>query len=98
MKRRIAPILLALLVMVLVGTVAQAGSSPNFAINWDVVGRAGPVMASAHYAIQSTVGQTAIGPHASSSYRLGAGYWQGYSAVGFPNNIYLPLVFKAYAP
>ena len=94
MKRRIAPIVLALLITALVGTVAQAGSSPNFAINWDVVGRAGPVMASTHYAIQSTVGQTAIGTYASPSYHLGAGYWQGYSEVAFASNIFLPIVYK----
>jgi hypothetical protein len=94
MKRRIIPILLALLVLALVGTTTQAGSSPNFAINWDVLGRSGPVMASTHYAIQSTVGQTAIGAYNSSNYDLGAGYWQGYSTIAFPSNIFLPIVFK----
>jgi hypothetical protein len=96
MKRRIVPILLALLVLALVGTVTQAGSSPNYAINWDVVGRAGPVMSSPHYAIQSTVGQTAIGAYRSPGYSLGAGYWQGYSQISFPSNIYLPIVTKDY--
>lgn len=91
MKKRRALILLSLLVAALMATVVQAGSSTHYAIRWDVVARGGSAMSSAHYAIQSTASQTAIGPATSGSYRLGAGYWYGIGA-GFA--IYLPLVIK----
>lgn len=94
MRKRIVPILLALLFMALLGMTTQAGSSPNYAINWDVVGRGGPVMASAHYAVQSTIGQTAIGSYQSPNYSMGAGYWQGYSKISFPSSVYLPIIFR----
>ena len=49
-------------------------SSANYALNWSVVGSGGGEMISASYAMQSTVGQTAI-ETASGNYRLEAGYW-----------------------
>ncbi len=53
---------------------ASAQSSANYALNWSVVGSGGCEMTSASYAMQSTVGQTAIGA-SSDGYRLEAGYW-----------------------
>jgi hypothetical protein len=95
MKKRRAIILLSLLVAALVAAVAQAGSSPSYAINWDVTARGGSAMASAHYGIQSTNGQTAIGYANSGDYRLGAGYWYGGVArVRPPSMIYLPIIFR----
>lgn len=92
MKKRRTIILLSLLVAALVATVAQASSSTNYAINWDVVARGGNAMASTNYAIQSTASQTAIGPGNSGNYQVGAGYWYGVSAFQF--KIYLPIVFR----
>ncbi len=95
MKKRRAFILLALLVAALVATAAQAGSSANYAINWDVVARGGSAMTSSHYAIQSTNSQTAIGYATSGHFRLGGGYWYGYADVLPPLQlIYLPVVLK----
>jgi len=52
---------------------ASAQSSANYALNWSVVGSGGCEMTSASYAMQSTVGQTAIGV-ASDGYAIEAGY------------------------
>ena len=53
---------------------ASAQASANYALNWSVVGSGGCEMTSASYAMQSTVGQTAIGV-ASDGYTIEAGYW-----------------------
>ena len=96
MKKRRTLVLLSLLVAALVATVAQAGSSPSYAINWDVVAKGGSAMASTHYAIQSTNSQTAIGIASSGTYHMGAGYWYGEAAVEFPSHmIYLPVIVKS---
>ena len=52
----------------------SAQSSENYALNWSVVGSGGCEMTSASYAMQSTVGQTAIGP-LGNGYRIESGYW-----------------------
>jgi len=97
-KRRIALGLALLGIMLAVGVVL-AGSSPNYAINWDVIAKGGNVMASANYAVQSTTGQTAIGFAESSSFRVGSGYWYGMAAVSPPAfGVYLPLVTKNFTP
>lgn len=51
-------------------------------------------MASAHYAVQSTIGQTTIGSYQRPNYSMGAGYWQGYSKISFPRSVYLPIIFR----
>jgi hypothetical protein len=95
MKKRRTFILLFLLVAALVATVVQAGSSANYAINWDVVAKGGNAMASTNYAIQSTNSQTAIGFADSDNYQMGAGYWYGFGPVEPPPHmIYLPVVFR----
>ena len=53
---------------------ASAQSSANYALNWNVVGSGGGEMTSASYAMQSTVGQTAIGT-LGDGYTIEAGYW-----------------------
>jgi len=92
MKTRGAATMLALLCLALVAGVALAGSSPNYAIDWDVIAGGGNEMASAHYAIKSTTGQTAIGPAASAQYGLGAGYWYGIGKALY--DVYLPLILR----
>nr|QNT35462.1 hypothetical protein EKMJPAOO_00012 [uncultured Methanosarcinales archaeon] len=67
-------IVLIWLLCLLAAGVASAQSSANYALNWSVVGSGGCEMASASYAMQSTVGQTVIGI-ASENYLLEAGYW-----------------------
>ncbi len=95
MKRHTAIYALALLSFVLVAAVALAGSSANYGIPWDVVGRGGDEMSSGSYAIRGTAGQSIIGPGTSDSYVLGAGYWYGFRGVYLGGyGIYLPLVIR----
>jgi hypothetical protein len=66
-------------VLILVGLIhltgiAYAGASTNYDLSWHVIGGGGCEMTSASYAMQSTVGQTAIGV-ASDGYTIEAGYW-----------------------
>ena len=71
---KILAIVLVLLLCLLAAGTASAHSSENYALNWSVVGNGGCEMTSASYAMQSTVGQTAIGV-ASDGYTIEAGYW-----------------------
>ena len=48
-------------------------------------------MSSANYAINFTIGQTAIGASSSPSNGVGLGYWYG-AAGGY--KIFLPLILK----
>jgi len=71
---KIQAIVLVWLLCLLAAGGASAQASANYAINWSVVGSGGCEMTSASYAMQSTVGQTAIGV-ASDGYTIEAGYW-----------------------
>ena len=72
-KQTIAIVLVWLLCLLAAGG-ASAQTSANYALNWSVVGSGGCEIDSASYAMQSTVGQTAIGV-ASDGYTIEAGYW-----------------------
>ena len=72
-KQTIAIVLVWLLCLLAAGG-ASAQTSANYALNWSVVGSGGCEIDSASYAMQSTVGQTAIGV-ASDGYTFEAGYW-----------------------
>lgn len=91
--KRIA-ILLTLAVLLLLAGRALAMSSANYRLDWftPLTGSGGPA-SSAHYAINFTVGQTAIGSSSSTNYRICLGYWCG--AAG-QYGIYLPLVLRNY--
>ena len=71
---KIQAIVLVWLLCLLAAGGASAQTSANYALNWSVVGSGGCEMTSASYAMQSTVGQTAIGV-ASDGYTIEAGYW-----------------------
>jgi len=71
---KIQAIVLVWLLCLLAAGGASAQASANYAINWSVVGSGGCEISSASYAMQSTVGQTAIGV-ASDGYTIEAGYW-----------------------
>jgi hypothetical protein len=82
MKRRaIAVILVGLLCLT---GIAYAGVSANYDLSWNVIGGGGGPLDSASYAMRSTVGQI-IGLSSSDNYQLGAGYWNGISAVPTPS-------------
>lgn len=92
MMRRVV-ILLALVVVLLLAGRALAMSSANYRLDWFVplTGGGGGPASSAHYAINFTVGQSAIGMASSSNYGGCLGYWCG-AAVEY--RIYLPLVLR----
>ena len=86
-------LLLLLIGLVLVVNQAWAMSSTNYRLDWStaLVGGGGGAASSTSYAINFTVGQTAIGASSSTNYGTGLGYWYG-TAGGY--RIYLPLILK----
>jgi hypothetical protein len=70
MKKRI----LMLVGLLCLSSIAYTQASANHDMSWHVIGGGGCEMTSASYAMQSTVGQTAIGI-ASDGYTIEAGYW-----------------------
>ncbi|MGB9723963.1 MAG: hypothetical protein ACP5OO_08950 [Chloroflexia bacterium] len=97
MKR--TAILLVLAVFLLLAGRALAMSSENFRLDWFVplTGGGGEPAGSANYAVNFTVGQSAIGGASSPSYGGCLGYWCGVTgAVGGQYRIYLPLVMRGF--
>ena len=92
MRRRVT-VLLALTAILLLAGSALAMSSTSYRLDWftPMTGGGGAPASSASYAVNFTVGQTAIGVASSSSYRACLGYWCG--AVG-QWRVYLPLVLR----
>lgn len=85
---------LGLLGVLLAAMPILAGSSATYTVPWETVARGGNEMASTNYRIQSTTGQSIIGPSAGSNYALGAGYWYG---VREPTHVlFLPLILRSF--
>ncbi len=93
MKRKpliILPILM--LSGLLLVQIAVAMSSTNYRLDWSTaLTGGGGTASSTDYAINFTVGQSAIGASASTNYKAGLGYWYG-AAGGY--KIFLPLIMK----
>jgi hypothetical protein len=70
MKKRI----LMLVGLLCLSSIAYTQASANHDMSWHVIGGGGCEMTSASYAMQSTVGQTAIGT-LGDGYTIEAGYW-----------------------
>jgi len=79
----------------LLAGVALAMDSDNYRLAWftPLTGGGGGAAGSTHYAVNFTVGQSAIGTSASTSYRGCLGYWCGGVGEHF---IYLPLILRNY--
>ena len=92
MRRRVT-VLLALTAILLLAGNALAISSTNYRLDWftPMTGGGGAPASSASYAVNFTVGQTAIGVSSSANYGVGLGYWYG-AAAQF--RIFLPAVLK----
>ena len=86
-------ILLALTAILLLAGSVLAMSSTNYRLDWftPMTGGGGAPASSASYAVNFTVGQTAIGASSSANYGVGLGYW--YSATA-QFRIFLPVVLK----
>jgi hypothetical protein len=89
--RRITILLFLVVLLLLVAGSAEAMFSTNYRLDWftPMTGSGGGPAGSANYAVNLTVGQTAIGASSSANYGAGLGYWYGAAA---PYRSYLPLV------
>jgi len=77
----------------LLTSVALAMESANYRLDWftPLTSGGGGAAGSTNYAINLTVGQTAIGGSSSANYVAGLGYWYG---VEQQFKVYLPIVLK----
>ena len=85
--------LLALPLLLLV-SIAWAGSSDGIAVDWQVLSSGGAPAESSSglVALNGTLGQTAIGASAAVHGSLGGGFWYGLGARRY--EIYLPMVIR----
>ncbi len=86
---------LIVLALVLASSNALAMNSTNYRLDWftPLNTGGGGAMASASYAGNVTVGQTAIGEGGSTSYGVGLGFWYGMRDWF---RLYLPLALRNY--
>jgi hypothetical protein len=91
-KRRFLPLWLALLCAFLIIQNAAAMSSTNYRLDWftPATSGGGGAMSSTNYAVNLTIGQTAIGSHSSTNFIAGLGYWYGV----LQSRLYLPLILR----
>jgi apolipoprotein N-acyltransferase len=94
-KRMLTGIVGALLCLLLLAGAALAMSSPNYRLDWftPLTAGAGGPAGSPGYAVDVTVGQSAIGTLASASYQICLGYWCGASVQ---YDLYLPLLLRGF--
>ena len=85
--------LLVVSLCVLLTGSALAMSSTNYRLDWftPLTSGGGGAASSPNYAVNLTIGQTAIGGSSSTSYSVGLGYWYGAEQQ---LRVYLPLVIK----
>ena len=83
-------VILVVVALLLLTSGALAMDSTNYALNWftPLTSGGGGPSSSANYAVNFTIGQTAIGASDSTNYAVGLGYWYG----SFGSRIYLPIV------
>ena len=94
-SKPLAFLLFVLLCALLLTPGVRAMSSTHYRLDWftPLTGGGGGPASSAHYAVNFTVGQTAIGSSDSTHYQAELGYWY---SVDVGHEIYLPLVLKSY--
>ena len=92
MQRIRIGLILALIACLIIALSTHAMSSPNYAVDWMVpLSGGGGAASSTDYAINMTVGQTAIGKASSPSYAAQMGYWYG---IAREQLVFLPMVQK----
>jgi len=93
MKTKLVATVSVLFVLCLLAGSALAMSSSNYRLDWftPLTGGGGGAASSANYAVNLTVGQTAIGASSSASYGVGLGYWYG-AVVQY--KVFLPVVLR----
>ncbi len=98
-KIRVTLASLIVLLILLMASVAWAGSSATYAVEWSVKSGGGaPATTSGNVSLRGTLGQTAIGNSTSTGddYTLGAGYWSARGPFGEPDAlpVYLPVILR----
>ena len=91
-RARVLRIGLLVLPLLLLASIAWAGSSANYAVDWQVLSGGGAPAAGGGVTLNGTLGQTAIGSSSISNRVLGAGFWYGLGEGVF--ELYLPLVLR----
>jgi hypothetical protein len=88
-------LLIVLIALVLLAGSAHAMESASYRLDWftPLIGGGGGAASSASYAINLTIGQTAIGTQTSAGYEGCLGYWCG---TEVEHAIYLPLVLRSH--
>jgi hypothetical protein len=94
MRRATFP--LALVAVLLLAGATLAMESDNYRLDWfaPLTSGVGGAASSSHYAVNLTVGQSAIGTSDSTTYRGCLGYWCGTAAE---YKLYLPAVFRDFS-
>ena len=90
MNKRTLLIGLAGLIALFLAGAVLAQTSASYDLSWYTMSGGGGRAASASFAMNSTVGQAAVGISDSPSYRMSSGYWQPW----LDRFLYLPLVMK----
>jgi len=93
MKTKLLATISVLFVLCLLVGSALAMSSTNYRLDWftPLTSGGGGAASSPNYAINFTVGQSAIGASSSASYNVGLGYWYG-AVVQY--KVFLPIVLR----
>jgi hypothetical protein len=85
-------IFFALTALLLLAGSILAMSSTNYRLDWFIplTGAGGGPVDSSHYAVNFTIGQSAIGACSSTNYGAGLGYWYGIGEY----RVFLPLILR----
>jgi hypothetical protein len=94
-KKTLVLAAVALSMALSLGGGALAQTSPNFNLEWHLVGGGGGPSSSVHYRVSSAMGQAVSGktPASSPKYRVEGGY-EGGGGYTYIYAVYLPIVSK----
>jgi len=93
-KRRMLPMLLALLVALLAAGTAWAALSSSYNLSWWTVDAGGTTFSTADgYTLGATAGQADVAVLTGGRYTLAGGFWGG-GVAAVERSIYLPLVLR----
>jgi hypothetical protein len=85
---------LSLLLLMLLASIAWAGSSDGTVVDWSVLSSGGAPAAGGSVMLNGTLGQTATGSSSGTGATAGAGFWYGLGEGAY--EIFLPVVLRNY--
>lgn len=85
---------LSLLLLMLLASIAWAGSSDGTAVDWQVLSSGGAPVTGGSVMLNGTLGQTAIGSSSGTGAAVGAGFWYGLGEGVY--QLYLPVALRNY--